>query len=890
MIDISIVVPIYNVEKWLAECLESLVNQTLREIEIICVDDGSTDGSVAVVRQYMERDSRIKLIQQKNSGTVIARKRAVEIATGRYFLFVDPDDYLALDACEKLVHEMEARGCDILQFGVEIHEMSARTEAQRKKSAGYFNPQPRTYEGVEILRASYLRMEIPFSVIFRCFDGGLVRRAFKHIPDVYSINETDVFVFFFLAYHARKFVSIADRYYHYRYGIGISTKKEYTLPEFQRVLCKFDTLRVIKNFVERESDGNEDLKNAYLAVENRMVANAFGAVFGRMKSRSDTIKAFELARERVGILNCIKWLSVKYAGKQADCAEMLLRYGLMEHIKARKDIRHIGLSYYRLSFGGTQRVVQQEINAFRQQGLKVTLFLEEKLTEECYPIPSDVEVVYLPKTIGADHEPEVVRCERLAEALATRDIDIFYSHTSVSTTMLWDMLVCKWQYRIPFVLHFHTLFTSTLYSGIIPTQFPALIKVLKCVDMVIAISRADAAFFRTAGIPVAYLQNPVDAPLVDICKDDDFSRKDPHLVLWVGRMSWEKRPLDAVKIFNELHKVNPAARLVMVGGGQPDIVAKVKAAIAEKELQDVITLEGQQLNTYPYYLKASVFLSTSLIEGFQLTALEALCAGVPIVAYAIPHLDLYRDNHAVIQVPQGDVKAAAEALGELLQRADICALRLKAKEFVSGFCAYDFAAELEKVIVGLAAREEAANCLAAPSAVSPKDFALCIDMIVSGIASACGRGVARINELNRQLAEAQKRRGELWNERETLKSALSAAKSELAESKKRRSEIWAERETMKASLKNTKQEIDRKTLELQKKEASAKNNVKKLASLQREVTALKSSEAYRTGMMVTWPARKAWGGVKCLRDNGVKYTLKHALGKILRKFGSKVKW
>lgn len=861
VVDISIVVPIYNVEKWLPECLDSLVNQTHAAIEIVCVDDGSTDGSVAVVQRYMERDSRIKLIQQKNSGTVIARKRAVEISTGRYFLFVDPDDYLALDACERLLHEMEKRDCDILQFGVEIHEMSARTEVQRKKSAEYFNPAPRTYEGVEILRASYLRMEIPFSIIFRCFDGDLVRMAFKHIPDVYSINETDVFVFFFLAYHARKFVSIADRYYHYRYGIGISTKKEYTLPEFQRVLCKFDTLRVIKDFVEREGRGNDDLKNAYLAVENRMVANAFGAVFNRMESQSDTIEAFGLARTSTGSLNCIKWLVGKYAGKPADCAEMLLRYGLLGHCCASKGIRHIGLFYYRMSFGGTQRVVHQEISALLRHGYKVTLFLEEELTEACYQIPAGVEVVYLPRTVGANHAPEVVRCECLSEALAARDIDLFYSHASVSTTMLWDMLVCKWQHQIPYVLHFHTLFTATLYFGFIPTQFPAIIKVLKCADRVISISRADEVFFRAAGIHVAYLQNPVDPALVDIWKNNDAVHKDPNLVLWVGRMSWEKKPLDAIRIFTALHKINPAARLVMVGGGQSEIIEKVKKTIVEKGLQDVIALDGQQLNTYPYYRKASIFLSTSMIEGFQLTALEALCAGVPIVAYAIPHLDLYRDNPAVIQVPQGDARAAAEALGKLLQSADGGDLRLKAKEFVRRFCEYDFNAELRKLIEGLSKTPAETNPDVA-SAVPIRDFALCIDMIVSGIASACGRGVARINELNRQLAEAQKRRGELWNERETLK----------------------------ASLKNNKQEIDRKTLELQKKEASAKNNVKKLASLQREVTALKSSEAYRAGMIVTWPARKAWGGVKCLRENGVKYTLKHIVGKILRKCGSTIKW
>lgn len=822
-VDISIVVPIYNVEEWLADCLESLVGQTHAAIEIICVDDGSMDGSVAVVQRYMERDARIKLIQQKNSGTVIARKRAVERATGRYFLFVDPDDYLELDACKKLLHEMETRDCDILQYGVDILEMSERTEEQRRKSAAYFNPAPCTYEGADILRACYLRTEIAFNVIFRCFDGGLVRRAFAHIPDVYSINETDVFAFFFLAYHARKFVSIPDRYYHYRYGIGVSTKKAYTVAEFRRVLCKFDTLRVIKDFVGREGRGNEDLNKACLAVEKRMVANAFGAVFGRMASRNDTGAAFRLARESAGPLNCIKWLAVKYAGRQADCAEMLVRNGLMERCCARKDIRHVGLFYYHLSCGGIQRVVQLEIDVLRRQGYRVTLFLEEELTAACYPIPADVEIVYLPRTTGADRAPADVRCARLSEALAARDIDIFYSHAHVATTMLWDMLVCKWQCQIPFVLHYHNLSALTLYFGAIPTQFPAIVKVLKCADRVIALSRVDEVFFTAAGIPAAYLQNPVDSALVEAWKERETGGRDPDLVLWVGRMSWEKRPTEAVRIFAELHKRNPAARMVMVGGGKPEIAGNVQKMISQYGLKDVVSVEGEQLDTYPYYRRASVFLSTSLFEGFQLTALEALCTGTPIVAYAIPHLDLYRGNPAVVQVPQGDAYAAAQALDELLRHADADALRTKAKEFVGRFCTYDFAAELKNLIDGLDERPKESSPIADAAVVPVREVALCIDMIVSGIVSACGRGTRRIDELKRQLAEEEKH------------------------------------------LDKTRRAADETSLKLRKKAESEKNTSRKLSQLQQEVAALKSSEAYRVGMVVTWPARKIYRLFKALQ-------------------------
>ncbi len=155
---------------------------------------------------------------------------------------------------------------------------------------------------------------------------------------------------------------------------------------------------------------------------------------------------------------------------------------------------------------------------------------------------------------------------------------------------------------------------------------------LKCADRVIALSRVDEVFFTAAGIPAAYLQNPVDSALVDVWKERETGGRDPNLVLWVGRMSWEKRPMEAIRIFAELRRRNPAARLVMVGGGNPQIVDNVQKLIAKNGLQDAVSVEGEQLNTYRYYRRASVFLSTSLFEGFQLTALESLCAGAPILS------------------------------------------------------------------------------------------------------------------------------------------------------------------------------------------------------------------------------------------------------------------
>src|SRR3954447_16249370 len=109
---VSVVVPIYNVEDYLAECLESLAAQTFEDLEVIMVDDGSTDGSAAIAESFAARDPRFKLVRRVNGGLSAARNTGIEAATGEFLAFVDSDDLVAPDAYEKLVGTLDKTGSD----------------------------------------------------------------------------------------------------------------------------------------------------------------------------------------------------------------------------------------------------------------------------------------------------------------------------------------------------------------------------------------------------------------------------------------------------------------------------------------------------------------------------------------------------------------------------------------------------------------------------------------------------------------------------------------------------------------------------------------------------------------------------------------------------------
>ena len=118
---VSIIVPVYNVEEYLRKSLDSVVNQTLKDIEIICVDDCSTDGSLNILKEYAKKDNRIRIIEQKeNQGQGVARNIAIDIAQGEYIMFLDPDDWLELNACEEAYNQINKNKNDMVFFNLYI--------------------------------------------------------------------------------------------------------------------------------------------------------------------------------------------------------------------------------------------------------------------------------------------------------------------------------------------------------------------------------------------------------------------------------------------------------------------------------------------------------------------------------------------------------------------------------------------------------------------------------------------------------------------------------------------------------------------------------------------------------------------------------------------------
>lgn len=267
---ISVIIPVYNVEKYLPVCMESVIRSPQQNLEIICVNDGSTDSSLSILSEYAQRDQRVKVINlETNRGLLYARKAGVMAASGAYILFLDSDDYIADDLISFAQNIVQKESADIIQFSAGIECPSGD-----KKHVKWFQRRLKAddtaYFGVDILSEAFINCSYTTVLWGKILKTSLCKYVYSLLPDEHCYVGEDILTYFFLAYYAKSYVGIDSKeYYFYRYGLGVSNNEYVSLQKFE-VYCKMAKwARYIYN-VLIINDSNAAVNKAYKAVVKRM--------------------------------------------------------------------------------------------------------------------------------------------------------------------------------------------------------------------------------------------------------------------------------------------------------------------------------------------------------------------------------------------------------------------------------------------------------------------------------------------------------------------------------------------------------------------------------------------------------------------------------------------
>lgn len=243
---LSIIVPIYNAEKYIEKCIESILSQTYSDFELILVDDGSTDSSAQICDNY-KSDERVKVIHKSNGGATSARKAGIAVALGEYIGFVDADDWIESDMYERLMCEAETHSADIVSCGYFLDKGDSRTVIQgidEKKVVKSASEQQDFFRGILSKGFEWTKnRNIPPSVCNKVFRKSLLENAYVRI-DERIIWDEDTVTVLSTALNSKCIVLIPDALYHYRQNMtSISHKKNrevlqnyvYTFNELRRI-------------------------------------------------------------------------------------------------------------------------------------------------------------------------------------------------------------------------------------------------------------------------------------------------------------------------------------------------------------------------------------------------------------------------------------------------------------------------------------------------------------------------------------------------------------------------------------------------------------------------------------------------------------------------------
>ncbi|MBE6534229.1 MAG: glycosyltransferase [Ruminococcaceae bacterium] len=277
MSKISVIVPVYNVEKYISSCLDSILSQTHTDLEIICVNDGSTDSSGQILDEYAKKDSRIKVFHKENGGVSSARNLALENATGEYIGFVDSDDYIAPDMYSSLLSNIVDNNADIAECGIAY--VTENGDAKNGVSKVYS-----LSEQKQILKAFFLK-DMGIVIWNKIFKSEIVNN--QRFNENYKIGEDSLFLYNCLK-DANKIV-------------GIDTVGYYYLQRESSVMHNVVDKKRLKLFeiVDCWLEENKHDKELYGSVVKRDAVLSVFVMDAALKNRQENTEVIKMLRRRL---------------------------------------------------------------------------------------------------------------------------------------------------------------------------------------------------------------------------------------------------------------------------------------------------------------------------------------------------------------------------------------------------------------------------------------------------------------------------------------------------------------------------------------------------------------------------------------------------------------
>ncbi len=669
MTKVSIIMPAYNAEKYIRQALDSACNQSLKDIEIIVVNDCSSDSTPIIINEYAEKEERIVVINNNtNLGMLYSRNIGLQKASGKYIMFLDSDDYLETNACEKLSEKMDDGNWDIYQFGAALNydeslmnlEGHANLETYLSVPTKYF---PMSQTGLIKL---FTERKISWNVWNKIYRKDILDKALQFYNNERVQYAEDFLIFTMALCFTKSYSGTSHRFINYRIGSGISTQVIIPSKNMESYALIGKVYSLLKEWVP-QTGLNENLRKMVLNYSHDYIVSEVFLIFVHQIFPEDSQRFLNVVLSYWDLKTVIEeyawFIFFDYSRIQQEDAIALLQQSLPSfHVK---EVHTIGMYYHRMFNGGVERVISLLAPILLGAGFNVVIITDSGPTKEDYFLPEQVTHIKFPSC--SSESKERISCWQ--NIIEEYGIDAVIYHAWLDDNIVIDSMAVK-SMGIPFIIHGHNSF-QFIYRYLEPGwkwNWFKQSKIYAFADLVIVLSEVDLAWCNALGIKAVQTINPLTYSLDEMPVSDLAS----HNVCWVARLSPEKQYYDAIDIAKIVHESVPDFKLHIVGKADDDnILTAAMEYVNDKKMSDFVIFEGFQENVDRFYLQSSVALVTSEFEGFSMSFQEAKVFGLPVVTYELPNMTMIRQpDSGVIVVPQRDIKTAALKIIELLNDED----------------------------------------------------------------------------------------------------------------------------------------------------------------------------------------------------------------------------
>ena len=593
---VSIIIPVYNVEKYIDECILSAINQTLDDMEIIVIDDKSTDSSLDILNKYKEKYNFVKIISnEKNMGISAIRNIGIQNAKGEYIYFLDIDDYLDKDAMKICYEKAKEYDLDMVKFDTKVFEKNDFNES-------YKNIESECIKGEDFLKkyfttGDYNKLDI----------SNLYKRDFIIQNNIFFyegiLDESKLYSLqsFLLAnrvlYIPKKLCSrrIRDNY------IVVSDNCKKRLEDTETILremCRFYT----NNKDLFKSDVADHIKNHIKFMFNKAIMIC--EIGNLIDDKNRIIKNFKIGDEII-----LKELEFE------------------EKISYKEDNKkNILFVMYLLSDGGAEKALMSILDNLDYSKYNVDLVVLAKEKSYLYNINENVNVVYMYDTVDEMYK-EYLSGNFNLELEKKYDVEIGF--LGIFTTWV----ICRFgtpsAKKITWLHGDFSLMVCGNSKDYVSDIYGRMDKIISVSD---GVSKSFTDFVGdslNSKLQRIYVPNDI-SKIRELSLEDIKYKKSKFTIMSIGRLGSEKGFDRLIKVHKKLIDEGIDHELIILGSGEEE--ENLRKLVKDLKLESSCKLIEYQKNPYPWVKMCDVFVSPSYAEALGLAIIEAMVLGKPVVA------------------------------------------------------------------------------------------------------------------------------------------------------------------------------------------------------------------------------------------------------------------